>query len=223
MHFEVLVEDQSGKHALDILIPKIIGSEHSFKVRAYRGIGHIPSNLTSNVGVSSHLLLNALPKMLRGYGKTFAGYPENYPAAVIVVCDLDDRCLKVFRQDLFRVLGACNPRPEARFCIAIEEGEAWLLGDIPAIKTAYPNARDNVLNGYTNDAICGTWELLADAISQGGVTGLKKRGWRAVGREKSIWATNIASNMDVKNNKSPSFRYFRQKIQELIEYSDARA
>lgn len=39
MHFEVLVEDQSGKHALDILIPKIIGSEHSFKVRAYRGIG----------------------------------------------------------------------------------------------------------------------------------------------------------------------------------------
>ena len=223
MHFEVLVEDQSGKHALDILIPKIIGSEHSFKVRAYRGIGHIPSNLTSNVGVSSHLLLNALPKMLRGYGKTFSGYPENYPAAVIVVCDLDDRCLKVFRQDLFRVLGACNPRPEARFCIAIEEGEAWLLGDIPAIKTAYPNARDNVLNGYTNDAICGTWELLADAISQGGVTGLKKRGWRAVGREKSIWATNIASNMDVKNNKSPSFRYFRQKIQELIEYSDARA
>ena len=42
MHFEVLVEDQSGKHALDILIPKIIGSEHSFKVHAYRGIGHIP-------------------------------------------------------------------------------------------------------------------------------------------------------------------------------------
>ncbi|MYD59517.1 MAG: hypothetical protein F4W91_00565 [Gemmatimonadetes bacterium] len=222
MHFEVLVEDQSGKHALDILIPKIIGSEHSFKVRAYRGIGHIPSNLTSNVGVSSHLLLNALPKMLRAYGKTFAGYPKNYPAAVIVVCDLDDKCLKVFRQELFRVLNACNPGPVTRFCIAIEEGEAWLLGDIPAIKTAYPNARDNVLNSYTNDAICGTWELLADAIFQGGATGLKNRGWRAVGREKSIWATNIAPNMDVNNNNSPSFCYFRQKMQELMGYSGAR-
>ena len=222
MHFEVLVEDQSGKHTLDILIPKIIGSEHSFKVRAYRGIGHIPSNLTSNVGVSSHLLLNALPKMLRAYGKTFAGDPKNYPAAVIVVCDLDDKCLKIFRQELFRVLNACNPRPVTRFCIAIEEGEAWLLGDIPAIKTAYPNARDNVLNGYTNDAICGTWELLADAISQGGATGLKNKGWQAVGKEKSIWATRIAPHMNINNNKSPSFCYFRQKIQELMGYSGAR-
>ena len=219
MHFEVLVEDQSGKHTLDILIPKIIGSEHSFKVRAYRGIGHIPSNLTSNVGVSNHLLLNALPKMLRAYGKTFAGYPKNYPAAVIVVCDLDDKCLKAFRQELFRVLNACNPRPVTRFCIAIEEGEAWLLGDIPAIKTAYPNARDNVLNGYTNDAICGTWELLADAISQGGANGLKNKGLQVVGTEKSIWAANIAPHMNVEANSSPSFCYFRQKIQELMGYS----
>ena len=222
MHFEVLVEDQSGKHALDILIPKIIGPEHSFKVHAYRGIGHIPKNLKSSTDASKRVLLNQLLRLLRGYGRTFAGYPEDYPAAVIVVCDLDDNCLKVFRQELFRVLNACNPRPETRFCIAIEEGEAWLLGDIPAIKTAYPNAKDNILNSYTNDAICGTWELLADAISQGGANGLKNRGWQAVGREKSIWATRIAPNMDVKNNKSPSFRYFRQKIQELMEYSDVR-
>jgi hypothetical protein len=27
MHFEILVEDQSGKKALDILIPKLIGLE----------------------------------------------------------------------------------------------------------------------------------------------------------------------------------------------------
>lgn len=133
MHFEVLVEDQSGKHALDILIPKIIGSEHSFKVRAYRGIGDIPKNLKSSTNASKRILLDQLPRLLRGYGRTFAGYRKDYPAAVIVVCDLDDKCLKAFRQDLFAVLGACNPRPETRFCIAIEEGEAWLLGDIPAI------------------------------------------------------------------------------------------
>ena len=219
MHFEVLVEDLSGKKALDILIPKIIGDQHTFRVIEYRGIGHIPKNLKSSTDASKRILLDQLLRLLRGYGKTFAGYTENYPAAVIVVCDLDDKCLKVFRQELFRVLNACNPRPVTRFCIAIEEGEAWLLGDIPAIKTAYPDARDNVLNGYTNDAICGTWELLADAISQGGATGLERKGWRAVGREKSIWATRIAPNMDVKNNKSPSFRYFRQKIQELMGYS----
>ena len=135
---------------------------------------------------------------------------------MILVCDLDDRCLKVFREELFTILNTCNPKPETRFCIAIEEGEAWLLGDIPAIKVAYPNAKDNVLNCYTNDSICGTWELLADAVFQGGANRLGDAGWRSVGREKSAWAERIAPHMNVETNTSPSFCYFRQKIRELI-------
>ena len=212
MHFEILVEDQSGKRMLDILIPKIIGDQHSFTVRAYQGIGHIPSDLTSSTDARNRLLLNQLPKLLRAYGKRFV----NQPKVVILVCDLDDKCLKVFREELFTVLNACNPKPETRFCIAIEEGEAWLLGDIPAIKDAYPNARDSVLNCYENDSIRGTWELLADAVFEGGVDRLKKEGWRSVGREKSTWAECITPHMHVEFNKSPSFRYFRQKIRELI-------
>ena len=171
MHFEVLVEDQSGKKALDILIPKIIGDQHTFRVIEYRGVGRIPRNLKSGTEANKRILLDRLPSLLRGYGKTFADYPPNYPAVVILVCDLDDKCLKIFRQELFSVLNACNPKPETRFCIAIEEGEAWLLGDIPAIKAAYPKAKDNVLSRYKNDDICGTWELLADAVSQDGANG----------------------------------------------------
>ena len=216
MHFEVLVEDQSGKKALDILIPKIIGDQHSFEIHAYKGIGHIPKNLKSSTDASKRIFLDQLPKLLRGYGKTFAGYSPNYPAAVIVVCDLDNKCLKAFRQELFSVLNACNPKPETRFCIAIEEGEAWLLGDIPAIKAAYPKAKDNVLSRYKNDAICGTWELLADAVYQGGVNELKKKGRIAIGHEKSIWAERITPHMDVAINASPSFCYFHKKIRELI-------
>ena len=220
MHFEVLVEDQSGKKALDILIPKIIGDQigdqHTCEVHFYKGIGRIPRNLKSGTEANKRILLDQLPRLLRGYGKTFAGYSLNYPAAVIVVCDLDDKCLKTFRQELFTVLNACNPKPETRFCIAIEEGEAWLLGDIPAIKAAYPKAKDNVLSRYKNDDICGTWELLADAVSQGGTNGLKKKGWAAVGKEKSIWAERITPHMDIASNASPSFHYFRQKIQGLI-------
>ena len=93
MHFEILVEDQSGKRMLDILIPKIIGNEHTFKVHAYQGIGRIPRKLTSGTSVRNRLLLDQLPRLLRGYGNTFANYPANYPAAVILVCDLDNRCL----------------------------------------------------------------------------------------------------------------------------------
>ena len=49
MHFEILVEDSSGKKALDILIPKIIdmNAGHTFRVHSYKGSGHIPRDLQS--------------------------------------------------------------------------------------------------------------------------------------------------------------------------------
>ncbi len=217
MHFEILVEDQSGKKALDILVPKIIGDDHTFNVHSYKGIGHIPKNLANTGDASKRILLNRLPKLLRGYGNTFANYPENYPAAVFLVCDLDDKCLKAFRQQLFNILNACYPKPETRFCISIEEGEAWFLGDIPAIKTAYPKAKDAVLGAYVNDSICGTWERLAEAVYGGGSAALLAKGWQAVGSEKSQWAEKITPHMDVANNASPSFAYFKQKLLELTK------
>ena len=219
MHFEVLVEDPSGKKALDILIPKIIGEGNSFKVIEHHGIGHIPKNMKSAKEASNRHLLNRLPKLLQAYGKTFAGYPPQYPAAVIVVCDLDDRTLTTFRDELNAILDACNPKPTAKFCLAIEEGEAWILGDIPAIKTAYPNAKDAVLCKYVNDSICGTWELLADAVHLGGSGKLASQGHRIIGEAKSGWAANICPNMDVDSNRSPSFALFRDTIRQLAGMS----
>ena len=124
--------------------------------------------------------------------------------------------MKTFRQELLTVLKAYNPSLETRFCIAIEEGEAWLLGDIRAIKKTYPQAKDAILNSYQNDSICGTWELLADAIFAGGSSVLEKSPWYVIGREKSTWAQKIAPKMNVDKNASPSFCYFRDKIRELI-------
>lgn len=213
MYFEILVEDLSGKKALDILIQKIVGTQHTHNIHPYRGIGHVPKDLTNPTSANTDLLLDQLPIQLRAYGKSYANDPTK---VVIVVCDLDNNCLKTFRQELFRVLNSCHPRPETRFCIAIEEGEAWLLGDIRAIKTAYPKAKDNVLNNYKNDSICGTWELLADAIFAGGANALGKKPWYVIGKEKSAWAQKITPYMNVEQNSSPSFRYFRDKIRELI-------
>lgn len=215
MHFEILVEDQSGKKALDILVPKIIGDNHTFKVIDYKGIGRgrVPKNMKSAVDASKRILLDILPKSLVGYGRSWQGYP----AVVIVVCDLDDKCLKSFRSELINLLNNCNPRPETRFCIAIEEGEAWFLGDIPAIKRAYPKAKDAVLKSYISDSICGTWEKLADAVYKGGSKGLSSQGWQAVGAEKSAWSEKITPYMSLDNNTSPSFNYFLGKLKELAE------
>lgn len=211
MHFEILVEDQSGKRALDILMPSVVSEPHTFRVIAYHGIGHLPRDLRGVSDQGKRLLLNQLPRLLRGYGRAY----QDNGAAVIVVCDLDDRCLKMLRRDLYGVLAACHPRPETRFCIAIEEGEAWLLGDIGAVAAAYPNADRSVLRSYGNDTICGTWELLADAVYGGGSAALKRSGWQAVGKEKSDWAVRISRHMDVDHNASPSFRYFRDTVRAL--------
>lgn len=215
MHFEVLVEDKSGKKALEILLPKIIVDPHTWKVYAYKGIGRIPKGLKPTQDPRKRILLDQLPKLLRGYGEKHVNYPDNYPAAVIVISDLDDKCLKEFREELYQVLERCLIKPETRFCIAVEEGEAWFLGDISAIKTAYSNAKDEVLKSYKNDSICGTWEKLADAIYPGGSDKLFNEGWQAVGRAKSEWAANIAPHMNVDDNNSPSFCYFCKKLREL--------
>lgn len=217
MHFEILVEDQSGKKMLECLVPKIIGNtgEHTYAIHPYKGIGHIPKSMKDTKQASNRILLENLPKLLKGFGKTFAAYGKNYQAAVILVCDLDDKSLVNFQQELQAILAACDPKPETRFCIAIEEGEAWFLGDIPAIKAAYPKAIDHVLISYKNDAICGTWEKLADAVYPGGAKALSAQGWRAVGAEKSNWAEKITPHMNVDNNASPSFQAFKAELDVL--------
>ncbi|RJP23638.1 MAG: DUF4276 family protein [Candidatus Omnitrophota bacterium] len=215
MHFEILVEDISGKTTLDILVPKIIGDQHTFRVVPYKGIGRIPKNLKSSSAPNKRILLDQLPRLLKGYGKTYANQRES--AAVIVVCDLDDQCLKTFRNELFEILLNCNPKPETRFYIAIEEGEAWFLGDIPAIRSAYPSAKSDVLHAYINDSICQTWEKLADAIYPGGSASLVKKGYQTVGKEKSSWAKSITPFMNVDSNLSTSFCYFRDALRKLPE------
>lgn len=96
MHFELLVEDSSGKVALENLVPKILGTEHTFRIHAYKGIGRIPKGLKPSSDPSKRILLDQLPQLIRGYGQTFANYPTN-TAILIVVCDLDQHCLSVFR------------------------------------------------------------------------------------------------------------------------------
>ena len=212
MHFEFLIEDISGKNFLDILVPKIIDINiHSYRVISYKGIGSIPKNLKTSKDASKKALLNQLPRLLAGYGQTYQyNQSEN---VVIIVCDLDDKDKENFLLELNDVLKSCNPAPQASFCLAIEEIEAWLLGDFPAIKKAYPKAKDSVLANYKNDSICGTWELMADAIVVGGAKKLKQLGFHETGLQKSNWAIHICPYMDVNKNKSPSFNKFKETIE----------
>lgn len=216
MHFEILVEDISGKIILETLVPQILAScheEHTFKIIPYKGIGRLPKGLSVKANPQKRQLLSNLPEILKGYGKSF----RNYHAAVLVVVDLDKNdCIK-FKEELLAVLKRCNPAPKTLFRIAIEEMESWLLGDKPAIKKAFPHANESRLRGYKQDSICDTWEYLADVIYPGGAKELKKHGYPVVGKTKCDWATKIAPHMDVENNKSKSFQVLREGFRKLSE------
>lgn len=216
MHFDVLVEDKSGKVFLDVALRKLVTDGHTFKVNSYRGIGHVPKNLVGGSDPSKRMLLDQLPRLLRGYGTVHSKYPPGYSACVMVICDLDERDFPSFVAELKALKAACRPWPDVAFCLAIEEGEAWLLGDANAIKQAYPNVKKSVLASYVNDSICGTWEILADAVFPGGAQALKSNGYPAVGIEKSRWAGKIAPFMNFDTNMSPSFRAFLKALRKRL-------
>jgi hypothetical protein len=213
MHIEILVEDSSGEKLLQILLPKLLGYQgkpHTWRLHAYKGIGRIPHGLSTKADPAKRILLDQLPKLLRGYGKS-AGID-----AVVVILDTDKRDCAAFLSELKTVANACNPAPTALFRLAIEEIEAWYLGDQNALLAAYPRAKKEVLAKYVQDSTCNTWELLADAVYSGGSTAIKKAGWPLPGQVKHEWAEKIGPKMDVEGNLSPSFGKLRDGLRRLI-------
>ena len=213
MHIEILVEDSSGEKFLQVLLPKLLGTQgdpHTWRIHAYKGIGRIPRGLVTKADPAKRILLDQLPKLLRGYGKT-PGID-----AVVVVLDTDNRDCAAFLAELKATADACNPAPGTLFRLAIEEIEAWYLGDRNALLTAYPRAKQDVLVRYEQDSACGTWELLADAVYSGGSAAIKKAGWPLPGQVKHEWAKKIAPLLDPSRNTSPSFGKLRDGLLRLV-------
>lgn len=213
MHIEVLVEDSSGCVLVDAVLPHVIGPQgdpHTWRAHAYKGIGRLPKDLKNRADPAKRALLEQLPRLLRGYGRT-QGID-----AVVIVLDSDQRDCKVFLHELQAIAKRCRPAPTTLFRLAIEEAEAWFLGDRKALFAAYPKAKKNVLMRYRQDSVCGTWELLADAVHIGGHAAISAAGWPLQGQAKHEWARRIAPHMDVENNNSPSFVKFRDGLRRLV-------
>ena len=212
MHIEFLVADSSGACLLNSLLPQVLGINghaHTWRSHAYKGIGRIPKDLPKS-DPAKRILLDQLPRLLRGYGKT-PGID-----AVVVLLDADQRNCKGFLDELVALAARCRPIPSTMFRLAIEEVEAWYFGDIAAMFGAYPRARRATIDSYAQDSICGTWELLADAIFLGGSAAVKKQGWPLPGQLKYEWAERIGPRMVLERNLSPSCQKFRNGIRRLV-------
>jgi len=215
VYFEILVEDASGKMLLEQIVPKILGPKGkpnpyrivNIQELKYRVMATLPRKEAQTLPWDA-ILTQTLAIQLRAYAK---GLPRKN-GVVVVVVDLDARQPELFRKKLEDVFDTNAPNIEGGIRLAVEEIEAWILGDLPAVRRAYPLVKEYILMSYEQESACGTWEVLADALFHGGAERLTEIGYPLIGREKCRWAENIGQYMDVNTNRSPSFQAFRDLL-----------
>jgi len=195
VRIHVLVEGESEVSLLRSWLRRFL-PQHTFKLIRHRGKGRLPADPQRSPVPRREGLLDQLPAKLRAYGHALDSATDR----VLVLVDLDqDDCIELKRR-LLKTWKSCRPRPEARFRIAIEETEAFYLGDPSAIKKAFPKAKLYKTRGYVQDSVCGTWELFAQVIG-------------AESKDKTSWAAQMAPHLGTawkgrQANASPSFRQF---------------
>lgn len=200
---EVLVEEPSMKAALEVLLPRIVG-DLPVEIRAFAGKDN---------------LLRKLPGALRGYG----AWARGTGLGIVVLVDRDDddcRQLKCrLQQSLppdvpLTIFSAAHPDRHGQVLnrVACEELEAWLLGDVGALRAVYPRLPVSMADRRPfrdPDAIAGgTWEAL-ERLLQGS-------GYHAGGLPKYSCAKAVAVYMNVEENRSVSFRHFRDGVRCLV-------
>jgi hypothetical protein len=215
MYFQFLIEDRSGSVLIESVMKKIKSQrpDINYSCKSFGGIGGFSKRNSVNE-IKTGKLLNDLVIYLRGFNKSLRGID----AAIFIIIDNDKRNTDDFMKKLKNVADTNMITIDHVFCIAVEEIEAWLLGDEAALIKAYPAVKMSVLHSYEQDSICGTWEILADAIYPGGSAKLKKEypTYTEIGICKSEWAGKIGEYLNISNNKSPSFQLFISEIQKRL-------
>lgn len=97
MHFQYLVEDQSGAALIRILMQKIVElyPNATYDCKGFRGIGGFTRKNTIKE-TKTGKLLNDLATYLRGFDRSL----QSFPSVIIVVLDSDDHDVQQFKEEL---------------------------------------------------------------------------------------------------------------------------
>lgn len=198
MTVHILVEGSSELIFFNGWLKKL-KSTQNFRVHPHQGKGSLPANVTK---ANSKLrgLLDLLPFTLDAFAQTLDPRSDG----VLILVDADDDDPVELAGDILSMVGRCAPLLRVEISVATEEMEAFYLGDLKAIKRAYPEADMDIARGYTPDSICGTWEKFGEVINDGGGN---KVAWA---EKMGVYVTTNAAQ-----SRSPSFKSMLAKIESL--------
>ncbi len=204
MRLHVLVEGGSEEALLRGWLPRFLPPGHSFHIIPHRGKGRLPRDPVRVPDIRREGLLDQLPAKLRAYGRTLDPATDR----LLVLLDADDDPCSELKQRLLEALEGCEKRPVVLFRLAIEETEAFYLGDPQAIRRAFPQARLQRLKSYVQDSVCNTWELFQGVIGD-------------PVEDKVRWAETMAPHLGTAwkggdANRSPSFRQLCKGLLRLV-------
>ncbi|MFM6010236.1 MAG: DUF4276 family protein [Dolichospermum sp.] len=193
MHIEFLVEEASTEIALNLIVPKIIGNIHTFKIHNFQ---------------SKDRLLKRLPERMKVYANFI---PDDW--RIVILVDEDRSDCQELKKKLYNASSVVTQKKGniVLHRIVVEELESWFIGDVAAIRTEYekiPASLSQQAKFRDPDTIKGgTWEEL-DKI-------LKRYGYET-GLQKMDFAQKVSPHMDVENNQSRSFQVFRDGLRRMI-------
>jgi hypothetical protein len=200
-HLVVLVEEPSTEVFLSALLPRLLPQDRTFEVHPFQGKSD---------------LLGKIEARLRGYASWL---PEDWRIVVVVDRDHDD--CRELKQRLEDMAARAGLRTRTRTGamqwqlvnrIAVEELEAWYLGDWEAVRAVYPRVPGSVpqRQGFRDpDAVAGgTWEAFERVM--------QRHGYFKGGLAKLAAARAIGAHVDPLRSRSRSFQVFCSAIDEAV-------
>jgi len=187
MRIEILVEEESIKSLLEILIEKLSKGtnwalDKNVFIRSFEGKSHLKKELPIKA-------------------KVYANFHE--PVFLLVLQDQDSNdCLKL-KQSITELIKPSN-LSTYKIRIVCKELECWYLGDLDAVERIIPNSK---ASKYKNKS------KFKDPERLNGKEELKRwiHPYNAISFAKSI-----ASHMDWEVNKSKSFHHTIKTIKDIL-------
>ncbi len=200
MNVHLLVEGASERAFLEPWCRRLLNGDR-VKVHPHQGKGSLRHPLSQRPNPRHRGLLDQLPAKLRGFA---AADPP--PRGVVVLIDADDENCADVAKAVLDAVEEVAPSLNVVVRVAVEETEAFYLGDLRAIENAYPDADMALARSDVPDSIVGTWEVFGKVIGDDG-------------GNKVAWAETMGEVVTTSagRTRSPSHRALMRALRRLLK------